>query len=57
MVLAVAKRQNVPTMSRDEKLAAEVDHTIEQLQKAEREARKATATLEELHRVAQAPRL
>ncbi len=52
MVRAV-KQQSVPAiMDRDEMLAAEVDHTIEQLQAAERASRSATETLEELYRVA-----
>lgn len=52
MVRAV-KQQNVPiSMNRDELLAAEVDHTIEQLHAAERASKSVTASLEELFRVA-----
>lgn len=52
MVRAVAKRQGALVMSQSEMLAAEIEHSIDRLQEAEREARKATATLEELYRVA-----
>lgn len=52
MVRAVRQPQVVPVLNRDELLVAEIDHTIDRMQEAERASESATATLEELYRVA-----
>lgn len=54
--MARAVRQGAPMPNRGEVLAAEVDHAIDRLQEAESASRKATASIEELVRVAETDR-